>query len=315
MTTRPPTIRRLGPPVLVAAMLVAAACEAEPSPPTPEPAAFDGRLLVHTGRPAWTQLFAVDGYGRETEVAVPAGGLRWFAAAPDGRLAGIDGEGRVLVAGPDVPTWRPVAMDEVPGDAEAADVRLPAWSPDGRLAVVFGEAGAATIAGVLIVDPATDGTLWVGLVAGLGGYPPGWLDSARLAVPTRDSGDRPAITVLDVDAGSVGPEIAGARGVAASPDGSTLAVIDDSGAVEVWRPADWLAQGDGHPLERFEPTGPGSVEAVALDRTGDRLAIGVADPDGGTPGNVRVLDGTDGWAVVIDRSMGGAPIGALGFVP
>ncbi len=316
MTVIPPLSRRSGLVLVAAATLVAAACGPGPSP-TPRPTAFDGRLLVHTGRPEVNQLFGIDGRGDEIEIAVPEGGLRFFAAALDGRLAGIRGDGTILVASATGADWRPAAMDEVPPDATTSDIRLPAWSPDGRLAILFGDAGSATTAGVLIVDPATDGGLWIGLEAGLGGYPPAWLDVELLAVPTRDAAtDDPTMSIVAVDTGIVDQVVPDARVLAASPDGSTLAIVTGSGAVELRRPADWRAGTDEPPLERFEPAGSGVVDAVALDRTGDRLAIGTMAADGGAPGDVRVLDGTAGWSVVLERAMAaGAPVGALAFVP
>jgi len=317
MTALPPAARRAA-PVLVA-LLVAAlvACAPEPSPPTPEPAAFDGRLVVHTGRPEPDQLFALDGRGDETPADPPAGGLRWFAAAPDGRLAGVDGDGRILVAEGLGASWLPVSTGEVPAEASEADIRLPAWSPDGRLGVLYGDSGTASALGVLVVDPATDGGLWVPLDTGLGGYPPAWLDASRLGVPTRDSEDRPTLTILDIDVGTGGLASHAGRALAASPDGSTLAVLrPDARTVELWRPAAWLAGAAGAPLGRVVATDAVVVEALALDDTGDNLALGTADPDGTTEGVVAVHDGSDGWSVSLERPIAaGAPIGALGFVP
>jgi hypothetical protein len=317
MTAHPPFARRSGLIALAALTLVGAACGPAPTP-TPEPAAFDGRLLVHLGRPEPIQLIGIDGHGIEREVTTPEGGLRWFAAAPDGHLAGIGGDGTVLVADGDGEGWQAVALDDVPTAAESADVRLPAWSPDGRLAVVFGDAGSARLYGVLIVDPATDGGLWIDLEAGLEGYPAAWLDAARLAVPTRTaSTDRPAMAILTVDTGTVDATIDGARLLAASIDGSTVAVVsEDARTVDLWHPEAWLAGDTTTSLGRIQAPDPAVIGAVALDRTGDHLALGLAVADASAAGSVRVLDGTDGWSVVADRTtLAGAPIDALAFVP
>jgi hypothetical protein len=316
MTALPPATRRHV-LVLVTVGVVLAACGPDPSPPTPEPAAFDGRLLVHTGRPEADQLFALDGRGGEAPVEPPAGGLRWFAAEPAGRLAGVGGDGTIVVAQEPGAPWLPTSTDEVPAEAREADVRLPAWSPDGRLGVLFGDSGAATLFGVLVVDPATGGGLWVPLEAGLGGYPPAWIDASRLAVPSRDSQDRPTLTILEIDSGAA--ELAGrsARALAASPDGSTVAVLlPDSRTIELWRPAAWLGASDGTPLGRVVARDGDVIEALALDRLGDRLALGTSGSDGTTGGGVAIHDGSDGWSVSLERPMeAGARIGALGFVP
>jgi len=322
MTTLPPFTRRarlaLGPASIFAvAILAVAACGPEPSSPTPEPAAFDGRLLVHAGRPESSQLFALDGRGVETDVALPAGGLRWFAAGADGQLAGVDAEGRIVVADGSGASWRAVSTSEVPVEARAADIKLPAWSPDGRLAVLWGDSATATSIGVLVVDPATDGELWLDLAAGLGGYAPAWLDASRLAAPTRGAQDEPTMTILDVDAGSTELAARGARAVAASPDGSTLAVLlPDSRTVELWRPATWLGAPDEGPLGRAKVPEGSIVEALALDRTGDHLALASVASDDTTDGLVAVHDGLDGWALALERPIAaGSPIGSLGFVP
>jgi hypothetical protein len=313
MTDRPPARRAR----LAAATLVVAAVACSPSP-SPSPAAFDGRLLVHTGRPETNQLQAIDGFGSVAELAPPEGGLSWFAAALDGRLAGVDGGGAVVVADGDASTWRAIPLDEVPIGAETADVRLPAWSPDGRLAVLFGVAGRATTAGVLVTDPTTDGSFWIDLATGLGGYPPTWLDGNRLAVPTRGAQDRPTLAILEVDASRVNEVRDDVRLLAASADRSTLVVVGpDRRTIEVWRPADWESGDQAGLLARYVAAPTSSdVDAVALDATGDRLALGIVAPDRTAASLVRVVEPVAVSEVLVEVELGtGAPIGALGFVP
>ena len=315
MTRLPPIARRSVIALAVTLVVVVAACGPEPTSPTREPVAFDGRLLVHTGRPEEVQLFAVDGRGRETALATPEGGLRWFAAAADGRLAGVGPDGSISVADASAKRWGEMSTEEVPAGV-TGDIRLPAWSTDGRLAIVYGDSVTAAVLGVLVLDPATGGGLWVDLDAGLGGYPPAWLDAGRLAIPTRDATDRPTIVVLAVDSAAVEATVTGGRALAASPDGSTVAVLRADGrTVDLLRPADWLGGAAEPLLGRIQVAEASSIDALALDRTGDRLAVGIVTTDDGVPGVVRVHDGTDGWAVALERPMAaGAPIGALAFV-
>jgi hypothetical protein len=314
VSLHPPPHRRIAGALLLAAA-VATACGPSPSP---EPAAFDGRLLVQTGRPEAVPLLAIDGAGTVTAVPPPATGLRWFAAALDGRLAGVDEAGAILVAGADGATWRPIPLAEVPLDHRAADVRLPGWSPDGRLAVLFGDARTAVTAGVLLADPSTEGTFWLDLPAGLGGYPPTWLDAARLAVPTRDAEDRPTLAIVDVDASRILEVREGVRLLAASADRSTLVLVaDDRRTIEVWRPDGWEAGHDTALLARFAAAADGSVvDALALDATGDRLALGIVSADGTTASRVVVVVPIASSKILLERELApGAPVEALGFGP
>jgi hypothetical protein len=303
---------------LTAVALIAVAAAACSPDPSEEPVAFDGRLLVHTGRPRPGSLYAIDGRGSRTDVPTPDGGLRSFAAALDGRLAGTADDGAVVVAGGDGAAWQPVPLGEVPLEARFADVRLPAWSPDGRLAVLFGDAATATTSGLLLADPTTDGTFWIDLAGGLGGHPPAWLDVARLAVPTRDVEDRPTLAILEVDESRVEGVRQGVRLLAASADGSTLVIVaPDRRTVEVWRPAGWEAGQDAALLARFEAAPAAMVvDAIALDATGDRLALGIVSPDGAQPARVSVIEPVAPSAVLLEHELPeGTPLEALGFGP
>jgi hypothetical protein len=144
MTAHPPFARRSGLIALAALTLVGAACGPAPTP-TPEPAAFDGRLLVHLGRPEPIQLIGIDGHGIEREVTTPEGGLRWFAAAPDGHLAGDTTTSLGRIQAPDPAVIGAVALDRT-GDHLALGLAVADASAAGSVRVLDGTDGWSVVA-------------------------------------------------------------------------------------------------------------------------------------------------------------------------
>jgi hypothetical protein len=307
----PPTLRTrsiggcLAATIGVVALIVAAcAPDVSPVPSTTTLAAFPGRLSVLTGAPGARQLVAYQDGRAPTLLGMPASDATWISGDGHGTLAVTEADGTILVRDSAATTWQTIdpgtSLEPFHGRPVLATV-----SPDGRLAAIIASVETARASGILLVDPTTDEISALPLDVGLEGSPPAWLGSTILAVPGRDR-DVPRIVVLDTRDGSTSTMAGAIRTVGVSPDGSIIALIRGEAAeVEVWRAGPWIAAGDGDTPPSDEtrlavlrpPSGAVRPAAMALDASGDHLAVAWGDADGATT-RVTIHAGREGWAVV-----------------
>jgi hypothetical protein len=270
---------------------VSPAPESTPTPAAPDAAQhadIDG-LVVLTG----------DALGIGTADGVVVG-----LAGPGGPLSGLSAaNGRLVVeaGGPafaiaDI-TQAGAAMTWQPIELAATEVRqtlsAPALSPDGSvLAFTASEPGTTDAFQVVTHDLAKGERRSQSFERESNG-PPVWIDGTSLLVEVVPIPGGTRFLRLDTASSSVEPVRADGFGPAISGDGSVLAVASTDGSVMAVSTADWLA---GNP-----PDGGAIVDAsghpfaLAVDRTGRRIAIGYAD-DGGDPESIAVFvrDG-GGW--------------------
>jgi hypothetical protein len=294
-----PLVRSLGLLLVLAWLLGTIACGSavptgssavSPSPestPTPvgtdaaQAADIDG-LLVLTG--------GAMGIGTADGVLV---GL----AGPGGSVSGLSAaNGRLVVeaAGPvfaiaDI-TQAGAAMTWQPIELAATEVRqtlsAPALSPSGTLlALTASEPGTTGSFQVLTLD-LTKGDRRSQSFDRESNGPPVWIDGTSLLVEVVPIPGGTRFLRLNTASFSVDPVRADGFGPAISGDGSVLAVASTDGSVVAVPAADWL--GGNPPDEGAIVDASGHPFAIAVDRTGRRIAIVYAD-DGGDPASIAVF--------------------------
>jgi hypothetical protein len=309
MSASPPTARRRTVAGLLAATvgvtaLIVAACGQDPPPstsPTPVPGTSN-RLAVLTGPPEARRLIAYAGRVA-APLTLPPGATTWIAADPRGRLAATQADGTILVRDTERADWQVL---DVGGDPPTGGQALMAtWSPGGRLAAIVADVETARMTGVLIIDLAAGGAGVRPLGLGLEGSPPAWLDDIHVALPGRDH-DEPRLTILDTEDGSTLAIPDPIRSLAASADGSTVAIIPADGTdVEVWRAGPWSTarRAGTEPPDAARlsvlrpPVGTVRPASLAFDPADGRVAVAWSDVDG-TTAVVTVHAPNEAWAAV-----------------
>jgi DNA-binding beta-propeller fold protein YncE len=121
--------------------------------------------------------------------------------------------------------------------------------------------------------------------------PPSWLSNHEIALEVVDRDGQAQVVKVRVDDNDAAPVASGSRGfaLAATPDGQTLAVADDSAqrVVVVDRATWWSGETTGTPVE--SPAADLAVQDVAIDADGTRLAVVYARGDSST------------WTLVVSR--------------
>jgi hypothetical protein len=231
----------------------------------------------------------------------------------DGKLATsdpVDPRGAAAdIAGLD---WTSVkATDDAGRPLTAAG--LATWAPGGdRFAALVGDLRGGGDITILVVDT-KDGTVKaVPLKRALLPSPPVWLDANRLVLLT-GSASEPATIVVDTASGKLTDGPSGDRRLATSADGKVIATSAGAGAPVVLRSSKgWLAD-DGTSIGSVEvPDGFREAISLALDATGDRLAIVWRGEDGKARSDVH--DGTDGWRRVWSQPVAGTATTAVAWL-
>ncbi len=253
---------------------------------------------------------------------LPADGAAWVSAGDGGVIVGSTTNGELQTSDAVDPRgaavdiagleWTPVeAADEAGGPLPAAG--LPTWAPGGgRFAALAGDlAGGGDIA-LLIVDTKEGKATTLALKRPLLASPPVWLDANRVAVLTGSATD-PATLVVDVATGKIADGPVGERRLATSADGKVIATSAGAGSPVVLRSSKgWLAD-DGTSIGSVEvPEGFSQATSLALDATGDRLAIVWRREDGTARSDVH--DGTDGWRRVWSQPVAGTATAAVAWL-
>jgi hypothetical protein len=239
--------------------------------------------------------------GQVEPIEGPAERVR-LVTASNGRIVAATTDREFFVSDPpeanQVRTWRPLPLDTSSGRTLAGmDLSL-----DGRkLAIVLGDPEAPDLELVTInVVGGEASTRSIDLMAN---GPPSWLDSERLLLEVIRPDQHSGIATVDLGTGEVAVGDAQGFTPSATRDGSRIAVADAaSGVVTIVDPTDWLAGVPGNSPGITSPA-ESSVQDVAIDANGSRLAVAYA-ADSGTSFSVTMfrLDGT-AW-----RSVASIPI-------
>jgi hypothetical protein len=265
----------------VAALVVAAALAGCQSP-VESPAA----LLVTSGG----SVLRLDDACALGPVTGAPGNIRHLAVA--GRTIVVISEaGQVSVARAsgltaDGLTWRHLDVD-LPDDGFTAGIDV---SSDGRsLALVQAHDDAERLE-LAVIDLANGDATMRKLDQPANG-PPSWLSNDEIALEVVDRDGQAQVVKVAADDHDAAPVASGSRGfaLAATPDGRTLAVADDSahGVVVADRAQWWLGERAG---SLVEPPSPDlAVQDVAIDADGTRLAVVYARGDSST------------WTLVVSR--------------
>jgi hypothetical protein len=249
------------------------------SPATPA----TGSLVLLSGAVSATTLTTWDVRGRPATLSLPAPTIAWVSASRRGRLLATLADGGLLLssgvppaAGEDVDwTTAPPETSDIPPEP----LYFAAWAPNGLGAAAIAADGSGSRT-LVVFDPVGGETLQFGLEAGPRALPPVWLDIDRVAVPSGD-----VVTIVDTSAGELVAGPGGVAQLAASADGSRVAVARaDGSAIEVRLTPEWLAgEGSAELAIQFGDAGLGSL---ALDRRAERLAV-TWERDG-APGQVAI---------------------------
>jgi hypothetical protein len=225
-----------------------------------------------------------------------ADGVLVGLAGPGGPVSGLSAaNGRLVVeaAGPafaiaDITqvgaamTWQRIeqAASEV-----GQTLSAPALSPGGSLlAFTASEPGTTDAFQVVTLDLATGDRRSQSFDRESNG-PPVWIDDTSLLVEVVPIPGGTRFLRLDPASASVEPVRADGFGPAISGDGSVLAVASTDGSVVAVPTAGWLG---GNPRDDGAIVdASGHPFALAVDRTGRRIAIGYAD-DSGDPASIAV---------------------------
>jgi hypothetical protein len=273
-------------------------------------AAPDGLIALVAG-PSATSLRGWDGSsgGDGVPITLPTGDTVWVAAGRADVLVATLADGRTTTSDPvhlgKPLKWRVVKAVEPNGDAPPGPENFATWDPEGgRFAALAGDLSTGDAIGVVLIDPSVGTAFEIPLDRSVLVAPPAWIDSDRLVVVT---GNATAPTSLIVDTATsestAGPS--GARLLATSADGRTIATMATQGApVFVRDTAAWLGN-DGSSIATIDPPADSATAiAFALDATGQRLAVAWASKSGVV--TLAVHDARSGWRRVAQPAIGPA---------
>jgi hypothetical protein len=226
-----------------------------------------------------------------------AGGELAGLDGPGGQIAGFSAvNGRIVVrtAGPgfaianvehagDAVAWQSIEMATTEGRHWLSG---PALSPDAHLlAFATADPGTTDSFEVLVLDLRNGARRSQSFDRESNG-PPVWIDDDRLLVEVLPIPGETRFLLFDVATRRVDPVRADGFGPSISGDGSLLAVAATDGSVVAVPTADWLAgkpQDEGAIIDAS-----GHPFGLAVDGTGQRIAIGYAD-DAGDPASIAIF--------------------------
>jgi hypothetical protein len=253
---------------------------------------------------------------------LPTSDTTWISAGDGGVLVASTAQGQVATSDPVDPRgsaadiagleWTPLEATGSDG-LPLSEARFAAWDPGGdRVAALSGDLPGGGDMTLFIIDARSHTMTRIPLEQPLLPGPPVWLDAGRLALVT-GSPSEPATIVVDAAEGKVTKGPAGGRRLATSADGKVIATSAGAGAPVVIRSSKgWLAD-DGTSIGAVEvPDGFTEAVSVALDATGDRLAIVWRAEDETARSDVH--DGTDGWRRVWSEPVSGAARAAVAWL-
>ena len=307
----------------LALLLLLPGCEAEAGSAA-QP--VEGLLVLRTADVADLAVLAAK---RDSEDGVaihlplPAGDVAWISAGKDGTLVGSTASGDLATSDPVDPRgsaadiagleWTPVEATDEAGRALPVPVRYATWDPGGvRFAALAGDLPDGGDITLVLVEPGAGKMTSIALKRPLLDGPPAWLDANRVALVTGSPGE-PASILVDVANGRITNGPAGERRLTTSADGRVMATSGGAGTPVVLRSSKGWVADDGTSIGAVEvPDGFTDAVSLALDATGDRLAIVWRAEDGSARSDVH--DGTDGWRRVWSQPVAGTAAAAVAWL-
>ena len=259
---------------LAAACLLAVMVLGGCGPDRPSESRLDGLLLL-AGDTSQTDLRTWTRRDADRPIEIPDGAT-WVAAGRADVLALGLADGTIAISDPiranRGPTWEDAMVTLATGAEAVGPFAFPVWDPDGgRVAAVAGDFDADPR--LALIDPSDWTASEVELGRPVGHAPPAWVGPDLVAIVT-GTDEAPTSVLVDTEAGTVTAGPAGARLLATSADGTTLAAAEGgSQRIEIRSTTAWL-DGGAAILAVVDPP-PDAVAAIsmALDATGDRLAV------------------------------------------
>ena len=231
----------------------------------------------------------------------------WMAAGRADVLVVSLADGSLRISDPvragDEPSWQTPKATLASGDQAAGPMYFPSWDPEGgRVAALAGALDADPR--LVLVDPSVDSAFEIDLGRPVAAAPPAWVGPDLVAIVT-GPGDAPTSILVDTTSGDTTPGPSGARLLATSADGETVAAVEPGAEPVVVRTtAAWLDRGGAIVASVDPPEGAVAVTSMALDATGDRLAVAWLE-QGGTI-RIECYDGSDDWRRVASPPADGA---------
>jgi hypothetical protein len=322
MLAAPTHLHRRSAPVAVVAVaaclvLILGACGPEPDRRDTRLAGLALLIADRTGA-ASLSVGVQDGdavVSRDVDLPGPA--TTWTSQGHDGVLVATLADGTLRISDPlpsdgSGPAWHKVTATDPGGDPPAGPFWFPTWDPDGgRFAAIAGDLSGSRDGSIVLVDPTTRASFTIALGRAVLPAPPAWLDGDRVAV-VGGTAAAPTALIVDTTSGDVTDGPTGARFLATSADGSTVASLDASRRIVTIRDsATWLGGADTTVGSLEADDEDGQLTSLALDQAGSRLALAWATKDG--PLRIDVHERADGWRRVgsqtIDDGARGAVVG------
>ena len=292
--------------------MVVGACRAEP---VESGGIDDDGLAVLWVDGAGEARLDVTGGTDGPEIPLPDGDPTWVSFGADDTIALTRAAAAVALRNAKTGAWRDLKATDASGDAPPGPGWFASWAPDGgRLALLAGDLSNGGPISVVLADPATETAFTIPVDEATLAAPPAWLDDDRVVIVTGDA-DAPLTRIVDAASGSLEPGPSGARFVAISTDGSTVATLAPSSAIIALDEASaWLA-GNGSSASSAGTARAGAPAqgatpiAFALDAAGDRLAAAWRRTDGTVV--VAVHARAQDWAPVTTRTFDDRARGAV----
>jgi hypothetical protein len=248
------------------------------------------------------------------DIPLPSPATAWISVGRASVLAATLLDGTVQTSDPvdpgatdqelDALDWRPVDALDPTGDPLEEPAWFATWDPGGgRYAAIAGDLPEGEDLRLALVDPTAKAFGETPLDTPLLAAPPVWVDDDSVAL-VGGATNEPVAVIVDTATGAIDDGPAGARRLATSLDTSIVAMSAGSGsAVEIGSTDAWL-DGSGASTATIDaPDEDSTAVSLALDRSGERLAIVWLDGDGAV--RLAVHDGTDGWRRVLDLPLDG----------
>jgi hypothetical protein len=258
---------------------------------------LDGLLLLagdtsHTDLRAWTRRDA----GRPIDIP---DGTTWVAAGrADVLVLGL-ADGTIWISDPiranRGPTWENAMATLATGAEAVGPFAFPVWDLDGgRVAAVAGDFDADPR--LALIDPSGWTASEIELGRPVGHAPPTWVGPDLVAIVT-GTDEAPTSVLVDTVTSAVTAGPSGARLLATSADGTTLAAAEGGTERIVVRSTKAWLDGGGAIIAIVDPP-PDAVAAIsmALDAGGDRLAVAWVRRDDAVA--IAIYDGSAEWAPV-----------------
>ena len=291
---------------IVIAVAIVAGCSAAKSSPEVAP---EG-LIALTAETAATSLVGWEASGGEAiPITLPKGEPVWVASGRGDVLVLTLASGGLATSDPlhlgTKLAWRTVKAVGPTGDAPKGPDFFAVWDPQGgRFATLAGDLVAGDQIRVVLIDPSVGSAFEIPIDRPVLAAPPAWIDGDRLVVVTGDAA-QPASLIVDTTTGASTEGPIGARLLASSANARRIATMAGQGApVLVHDMAGWLA-GDGSSVASIDPpSGSATAISLALDATGQRLAIAWLARDGTV--TLAVHDAASAWRRVAQPRIGSA---------